>query len=629
MGKVNEESLIMKIYEAIEESLAGGNQLFCMEMPPRTLNPVDYAYPIENYNSSTFEKPYAVQDKEFRLSDNLFDTVPLTQGPNGSKLSIVYETVLNNLAPNLNELKTFFSDKMDLRMFLLEKITDTIDGEEVTCSRMEFCQRTYLKYLNEKMKWDQEKHEKYITYKEDLDGYAKWLTSQSWTKDEELSNLFNDAIVRGYYHEIMTILGFLDVSSAAERLAVSKMNKRSSVRRSLDGSMDILPVNFQPSDWFRRLKPNFSPTDLTSNIESLKLQLSAKKNLLKSLESELMILSTKNLDEKGQKELEREVALKKEAIRKNESELIEKFSKVAVDVGKVVVDFYSGGMGSVAEGLVEKLGNDQKENIAKSAGIPFGSVKSLIEGVTGLFQNDAQYYNLIEDLVSSQRKNAEGRVSNNEIQMGVLAERIKMIREEVEDLGNILTNSTLAENDNKISDNLPTPRYSQDTEFTEVIITSEKFSEKITDNKSSEAFISKSNFVVAKSSASSSKSTEDLYSAMSNSKFTIGMRGMKVTFDRGGWFDPSVINNSKAYYRISEKMLCGAGLTINEIKQKFKDGEEIHDSKYMLPSFPTGFLIVKDIVLTYSPTDYFMSFSRRFLLSKQLILLLSYSFLLR
>ena len=33
--------------------------------------------------------------------------------------------------------------------------------------------------------------------------------------------------------------------------------------------------------------------------------------------------------------------------------------------------------------------------------------------------------------------------------------------------------------------------------------------------------------------------------------------------------------------------------------------------------------------LTYSPTDYFMSFSRRFLLSKQLILLLSYSFLLR
>ena len=264
-NKKLDANMAAMMYYQIDKLFGAGSQLFTMEYPGRTLNRLDYAYPIEDYNSSSLLKPYVVAEKEFRLCDNMLDLSPIVQGPNGSNLSVVYNTAINNYTPKLENVKDFVTDKMELRLFLMEKITDEIDGELITCSRMEFCQRTYLRYLEKKYKWDQEKIDKQKEYttKDELDEYAKWLSTTAWTKDHELECLFNDAVVRGFYHEIMTILGFLDVASPAERLSSAKTNRRTSTRRSLDDSMDILPVQFQPSNWFRSLMPNFSPQDLT------------------------------------------------------------------------------------------------------------------------------------------------------------------------------------------------------------------------------------------------------------------------------------------------------------------------------------------------------------------------------
>ena len=41
------------------------------------------------------DRPYPVQEAEFLLSDQLFDVSPVVQGPNGERLSTVFNTVIN------------------------------------------------------------------------------------------------------------------------------------------------------------------------------------------------------------------------------------------------------------------------------------------------------------------------------------------------------------------------------------------------------------------------------------------------------------------------------------------------------------------------------------------------------
>jgi len=149
-NKKLDANMAAMMYYQIDKLFGAGSQLFTMEYPGRTLNRLDYAYPIEDYNSSSLLKPYVVAEKEFRLCDNMLDLSPIVQGPNGSNLSVVYNTAINNYTPKLENVKDFVTDKMELRLFLMEKITDEIDGELITCSRMEFCQRTYLRYLEKK-----------------------------------------------------------------------------------------------------------------------------------------------------------------------------------------------------------------------------------------------------------------------------------------------------------------------------------------------------------------------------------------------------------------------------------------------------------------------------------------------
>ncbi len=66
---VSEADVTAMIYNELNKIFGSGNQLFCMEMPGRILNQLDYAYPMEDYNSSSLTKPYVIQENEFRLTD--------------------------------------------------------------------------------------------------------------------------------------------------------------------------------------------------------------------------------------------------------------------------------------------------------------------------------------------------------------------------------------------------------------------------------------------------------------------------------------------------------------------------------------------------------------------------------
>jgi hypothetical protein len=132
-------------------------------------------------------------------------------------------------------------------------------------------QEAIRRFFRPAQAWYGERNSSYDSLKEkgDLDGYARWLSTQGLVEEEKLNNTYNDAVVRGHYHEVMTLLGFLNISSLAEVLESTKQKMRASIRRSMDGSSDVYPVQFQPSDWFKSLRPNISPKDLTMATDNL------------------------------------------------------------------------------------------------------------------------------------------------------------------------------------------------------------------------------------------------------------------------------------------------------------------------------------------------------------------------
>lgn len=641
-SSITDANIATIMYYNLNKVFGGGSQLFAMEFPGRVLNRLDYAYHIEDHNSSVLTKPYAVSEKEFQLSDNMLDLSPIVQGPNGSFLSNVYNTAIHNYTPKINNLKDFVIDKMELRLFLMEKITDEIDGETVTCSRMEFCQRTYLRYLENKYKWDQEKidKQKQCATSGDLDEYAKWLATTSWTKDHELETLFNDAVVRGFYHEVMTILGFLDVSSPAERLSAAKQNKRSSIRRSIDCSRDILPVQFEPSNWFRSLMPNYSPQDLTLDASYLGTEYKAKKALLTSLEAELRVLSSCTIGAEDVSELEKQVASAKESMLNAEKKYFEAYTEAQVEAIKLafevasygdIAGFIGNGKDAAVSALKNVLTNANFlelfgiESTAEGTEVTNNPIESLISGMYDLYSEHVDYFTSFSKLMDTQLTLAQAQTSDYEAKIDILNEKIKLLQQELNQLSVILTSDAVGNNEVQTTDDLlPVSRYDEDTTFTDIVFNvSETESSMTEEQKASYANFSGrvgNWFWNSSTSVDYAASSSKFIQSMSDSKITIGLRATKVTINRGGWFDPSVFDISGSFMKLDKKISAGAGLTVNDVmdafmgeggtyeqgslstiqsmlKYKNEDGTE---GKYILPAYPTSFIVVKDVVIKFS-----------------------------
>jgi hypothetical protein len=626
---IQESDVAAAIYSELSKLFGQGSQLFTMEMPGRTLNQLDFAYSIEGYNDSQLKKPYVVAENEFRLTDSMLDIAPIVQGPNGSRVSTAYDAVINNYIPRITDLKEYILDKMVLRQFLLQEITDSIDGEVVTCSRMEFCQRTYIRYLEQKYKWDQEKINRQLQCQseDNLNEYAKWLATTAWTKDHELSALFNDSVVRGFYHEVMTVLGFLDVKSPSEILATTKENRRSSVRRSMDGSMEVLPVQLQPSNWFESLSPNFSPTDLTLSPEFLKLQLQQKQALLSSLEAELRFLTRKNIDDSILDELEKEVKRNEAILLAEEEKYLNTFGSVALEAVKMVIQYYTGGdMTKLLDGdFVSNItSGDTSKALANYIGMAQESAQKLLEGMIELDKSNLAYFEAFNELISVGRKVAEAQTGNLKKEMDIIKHRIGILTREIDQLLAILM-SDVAKNGSigpSYSGNtlLPAPRYNDSNVFMDIVFDKSIFSSSTYEEKASTYTKMKGSigkfFTKINVDAEYSTSKSAFMSELLNSNFTIGLRAAKVTIDRGGWFEPLLLKTSGNYQRLNSHTLGGAGLSVNAVYNAFIGTQEeiktdengkfaaskvlTHNAEgipYAMPGYPVSFIIVKDVVI--------------------------------
>lgn len=638
--KLTDANMATMIYFQLHKFFGGGSQLFSMEFPCRVLNRLDYAYPIDDYNSSALRKPYVVAENEFRLSDNMIDLSPIVQGPNGKYLSKLYNTAINNYTPKIDDLKDFVIDKMELRLFLMEKITDEIGGETVTCSRMEFCQKTYLKYLENKYKWDQEKIEKHETYNEqnDLDGYAKWLATTSWTKDHELETLFNDAIVRGFYHEVMTILGFLDIASPAERLSTAKSNKRSSVRRTVDCSDEALPVSFQPSNWFRSLMPNYSPQDLTLDASYLGVEYQSKKALLTSLEAELRTLLSISTSSEDVDALKQTITSLENSMDEYEKTYFKEYTQAQIEAIKLAFEIASKGdmlgfISSGAEGVVSSLSNVlNNTNYLNLFGISTTSddkspIESLINSVYTMYNAHIDYFSAYNKLVQTELELATAETTDYEDQIQILKEKINILSKELEQISVVLASDAVNNSTSGVTsscDLLPVSKYDEDTVFTDIVFGVEETYNSVENSQKSAYFNfsgSVGNWFVNSSVKGQYAASESAFiQEMKYKDITIGMRVTKVTIDRGGWFDPTIFDISGSYMKLNKKISAGAGLSADDIMETFEKmstesvkGKSIQDmlkytvdnteGTYILPAYPTSFLIAKDVVIKFSGVE--------------------------
>jgi hypothetical protein len=714
MPEENRESSIMTlIYNKINDMIGAGNQLFSMQFPAQPLNQNMYRYDTKDRNS-VLTKPFTIAEAEFRLADQLFDVSPITAGSNGEKLSVVYSTAINNFIPKLDYLAPFIKDRAGLGHWLLEN-TEEKDEKGDFLSRIELCKKLYQEYLVAKNDWNEEKNKKFdeLKLKEGgMDEYAKWQSSYGMVKSEELNNLYNDVIVSGHLHEVLTILGYLNASSIAEELEISKQKMRNSARLSLDESLTVYPVQLSPNNWFKALSPNLNPADLTMAKESVRdIYLDKQKELLRAKgdlqKAELMSTSPEDV-----KTAQAVVDTAKKAVADAESALIKQYGEGVVGVAKIYINTFGPGA-AFNKAQAVKLGADPSQvyiDALKEAMAGISKTQDLQNNLTTAMGNwsttmakkseveskewslnkealkqrvselevDVAYY---ADLLSGVTKEAGKQIRvefirksfANKILTGDLevsdsitggSFTIKILKKDVK-VTVPITNNKIdfakieADLNNSVSDQFSgstvvavnatdSPGFytlsvatGQDGEpelsidenellpaldvkspetltkeltvdeaeiqgmFTDILLKITDSSDESATSASSQASASKWGvslwFASASGSSSQSSGNATQKSEFFNQEMEIGFRVAKVSFDRGGWFNPNIFKMSHAFTRLADVPVA-PGITVDNIKGKDQTALSalLKDTKghsYILPAFPVAMAIAKDITI--------------------------------
>jgi hypothetical protein len=643
-------AVMTTLYKKINDLFGAGNQLFAMEFPARALNIRSYEYPDDD-SYSVLTKPYPVQEAEFLLSDQLFDVSPVVQGSNGERLAVVYETILNNLVPRLEGLRAFVNDQKNLREWLLAEIDDEVDGEKRKLSRMAMAKELYGEFLKKRNDWYKEKNVYYDKCKseDNIDEYARWLSSEGLVREEEINNFYNDTIVRGHYHEVLTLLGFLNVSSPSEVLESTKQKMRSSLRRSLDGSTDIYPVQFQPSNWFRALRPNMSPKDLTMATDSLIAEYRSKQSRLRSLQAQLTELTVIEVAPEERERLEQNIAEAEKGISAAEQELVTQYGSGALSAVKAVVNIYkevadpfakaSQVMQDARRVMEEAEGDNASPEQRRVYQTIEGIGQDVVENITATMQKQDTINKKLQKLTDLRLTFTEAKVKDMRLQRLRIEEQIQNVQADLDFLAPLVSGTIAASGagqesgtssggaDKPESESEPdlitaSMEGVEDNSFTDIVIKGEDFASSSASSSASSASQSSWNVggcfwsAGGHNSSASSSATENK-EALSR-KIEIGLRVKKVTFDRGGWFNPNIFKLSNNYYRLAEIMFS-KGLTKDNVAECLnapsvaaalknlvtytsKEDGKNKVLNYAFPAFPTGFVIAKDITIKIAST---------------------------
>ena len=708
---------IQTVYEKINAVLGNDNQLFVMEFPARGLNPADFEYSTE-HRTSAVTKPFSVREKEFRLADDLFGVGRITGGPTGEKLSTVYEAIINNYVPRLDSYVAFAKDKVLARRWLTEEVSySQPDGSSTRLSRIGLCEELMNQYLNARLRWEEKKKQQFDTLKRDaetktadgkpdpkrlndaMDEYARWIGSVGMIEDERLNQLYNDVVVRGNLHEVMTFLGFLNAATTAETLESTKQFIRNSARLSIDGASKIFPVNFNPSNWFQALRPNFSPKDLTMSREALATQYKSKTKSLTDLKQQKAELETMHVSKTEVAELTAAIGKEQEAAHKLEAKFLSSQTEATFKAAKMAYAAYAAYKvrragpakeeAPLAEGGEKRGGkadpkgpapaadqaaskvfaerlkslNDEERSEDEVAAI-LAEMAGINEALDQVLASKSRLSGLMANEAMLKSHNFQAQIQKLNSQIEIVTADLQYLEPLVAGAIQIHEKDTVSNRDKNLAKRetellaalkkqfpgQPFPAkpdgkwaselageqktfYDQalseyqsnevvekallpdqdmnvsDLAFSDIIISSSK-----TENASkreSEASASASSarfggwFANVNYSNSQSAAQASFEETALAEDFECGFRVAKVTIDRGGWFNPSLLKMSSAFYRLAD-MNGGGGLDmamLNATDAKTQELVRERAARSLLPAYPVSFIIAKDITFKLSRTE--------------------------
>lgn len=600
---------IDQIYDKLHELFGVENQLFCMEFPGRVLSETTYAYETDSIYSM-LTRPQTVFEEEFRLVDDLFDVSTVTGGPNGSKLSETYEQVISMLVPQYINEETFQKDKASIREWLLQTITTDIPDEngklqKVTLSIMELFNQLNQQYLTKKEQWEATKNKRLNDAKEadNLEDFARWLASEAPAAEAAIEAKYADLVVRGYSHEIQSLLGYLDVKSAAEILESARARLRNSSMSSLDESETIYPVQLQPADWAKALSTDFSSEDLCLSPDVMETELIQKQEQLSQLQLEyqnLQMVPTGDINT-----LRKKVTDAQTKLDQAQSAMLNNFTNAIVTVAQIYF----------AKNDKEKWNKDdlEKELEGKKAGkgLTPEQWKQLIDLQEKTIQCQQDLNRSSQNLTQLETQLAEAKTTDTKSQLVQLKSQIDSLQREIDFTKNMLIKNAVSSQNQDPNDNKPEPSLVPNTmppagEFFDVVM---EFTNK--ESKSDNSTIASAShtswsvdllFGSASGESDSSSSTHtDSYKA-TNTNFSIGFRAMKVTIDRGGWFDPELFKRSAEMYKLGGKSQISSGQPDLTILDPHALMEEYNNNN-LFPAFPVSFLIAKDVTIKIQTSE--------------------------
>lgn len=635
-------------------------QIFALQLPGRFLSQNQYAWDTTAAGiHGQSIKPTAVTESEFRLTDQLYNVGNVVGAPNGLNLSLVYERCLNNLVPSPQQ-SAITRQQDQVRKWLMTEVPitgwvkDLISSqrtqpnsdaavsaetsrapraisapsassvkslkpafpvsnkltEEGKINRMELADALMIEYLTAKQAWELERDELILAVKSDKTGAAtRRLTHVTAIREGQLGSKYADAVVRGHSHTVRQYLGYLDIKSAAELLQEAKDALRESASTSLDGSMRVYPVQLQPIDWFQGLSTNFTVEDLFMNPDLIAQALDAKSKQLDILNTQLAHLHRNPSSGHDFEELQGMIDAAQSMYDKAQVELYTTYTNNVTSLAKTCIN--AGG----------EFVMDDFVKLAKASGIAdaaFLNIEQAMAKITSAQLAIAQASRAYTHAFSAKSLAQAAETANETIK---ITGDVIALRREVDRLishlralrFNNTTAVTTAMGSVKIAsvddiDLIPKEITSGGSRWQEVAITHTIDNPFSSESKFDSSKEDCSFFFGSYKPESFSASGEDSsLSNISSVTVEIGFRCTLVTVDRGGWFQPQFFKQSNGFCHVDEKVSWSKWpqdfKTTDDLIAKGLHGAFDVINKYLMPAFPTAFLIAKDITIKVLQTS--------------------------
>ena len=366
---------------------------------------------------------------------------------------------------------------------------------------------------------------------------------------------------------------------------------------SLDGALNVYPVQMSPIDWFESLSTSFTMEDLTQDPTLLEQQINAKSHQLDVLNAQLAALlgGTKG----NVQELETKLSGARSALDQAEAKLASSYTNNVINMVKTCV---------TATG---QLSRSQMEDVLGEKGL--GLASTVLDDLQRDFQSvlNAQNDVVIASRVYTQMLDAWALAQGTDTrqQQELIRQQIAALQKELDELTGryqVLNKTsrptTLVENPGSIHDVdiLPQVSTSGGSRWQEIRMHQQIKSDysKSQDYSSTSVKESSCNLWLFSSGESSETTSGGSGTATASQEddIEIGFRATLVTVDRAGWFQPQFFKQSLSYYHVDEDARWTrypAGIQSPEGIKTQGASAYIEVNKGRLPAFPVGYVVCK------------------------------------